>query len=144
MKFQYDDGGRRASGYVGETGDCGCRAVAIATGYPYDEIYKAINQEAHCERFGKRKRGVSSARTGVYGQTMKRLMARLGWIWTPAMGIGTGCTVHLRDGELPMGRLVVSVSRHYVCVIDGVIHDTYDPSRGGNRCVYGYWQRKSK
>jgi hypothetical protein len=21
-----------------------------------------------------------------------------------------------------------------------VIHDTYDPSRGGNRCVYGYWK----
>ena len=24
-------------------------------------------------------------------------------------------------------------------VIDGVINDTYDPSRGGKRCVYGYW-----
>jgi hypothetical protein len=24
-------------------------------------------------------------------------------------------------------------------VIDGVIHDTFDPSRGGTRCVYGYW-----
>jgi hypothetical protein len=24
-------------------------------------------------------------------------------------------------------------------VIDGVIHDTFNPSRGGSRCVYGYW-----
>jgi hypothetical protein len=56
------------------------------------------------------------------------------------MGIGTGCTVHLRDGELPSGRLVVSVSRHEVAVIDGVMHDTHDPSRDGTRCVYGYWK----
>jgi hypothetical protein len=49
------------------------------------------------------------------------------------------CKVHLRDGELPMGRLVVSLSRYYAAVIDGVIHDTHDPSRDGTRCVYGYW-----
>jgi len=30
-----------------------------------------------------------------------------------------------------MGRLVVSVSRHYTCVIDGVIHDLADISRNG-------------
>ena len=56
------------------------------------------------------------------------------------MQIGSGCTVHLRDGELPMGRLLVSVSKHLVAVIDGVIHDLSDPSRNGTRCVYGFWQ----
>jgi hypothetical protein len=24
-------------------------------------------------------------------------------------------------------------------VIDGVLHDTHDCTRGGTRCVYGYW-----
>lgn len=57
------------------------------------------------------------------------------------MGIGTGCTVHLRDGELPRGRLIVAVSKHIVAVVDGVIHDTHDPSRDETRCVYGYWQK---
>jgi hypothetical protein len=56
------------------------------------------------------------------------------------MQIGSGCKVHLRADELPNGRLVVHTSRHSTAVIDGVIHDTYDPSRGGNRCVYGYWK----
>jgi hypothetical protein len=28
--------------------------------------------------------------------------------------------VHLRDGELPMGRLIASCSKHYTCVIDGL------------------------
>ncbi len=24
-------------------------------------------------------------------------------------------------------------------MIDGVVHDTYDCTRNGTRCVYGYW-----
>jgi hypothetical protein len=67
-------------------------------------------------------------------------MESLGWVWTPTMLVGQGCKVHLRASELPKGRLVVCVSKHSVAVIDGIIHDTYDPSRGGTRCVYGYWR----
>jgi hypothetical protein len=56
-------------------------------------------------------------------------MAALGFEWVPTMTIGSGCIVHLWQDELPMGRLVVMVSRHTTAVIDGVIRDTYDPSR---------------
>lgn len=48
--------------------------------------------------------------------------------------------MHLRDGELPEGRLIVRVSGHLVAVINSVIHDTHDPSREGTRCVYGYFR----
>jgi len=34
---------------------------------------------------------------------------------------------------------VVACSKHYTAVIDGVIHDTHDPSRDGTRAVYGYY-----
>lgn len=150
MDYIFNDGGRSAAGYKGNAGDCACRAAAIATGRPYQEVYDALNVFAARERRGKRKRGVSSSRGGVYSQTMRKYMASIGWTWTPTMQIGSGCKVHLRDGELPHGRLVVLVSRHYVAVIDGVIHDTHDPQRatliteGGvqriaGRCVYGYF-----
>lgn len=138
--FQLDDGGRRAAGYKGAAGDCVVRAIAIATARPYQEIYDLVNSAAVHERTGKRKRGISNARTGVYKVSIKRIMKHLGWIWTPTMQIGSGCTVHLRADELPSGRLVVSVSKHLTAVIDGVIHDTHDCSRRGKRCVYGYWQ----
>ena len=59
------------------------------------------------------------------------------------MFIGQGCKVHLRADELPKGRLVVALSKHIVAIIDGVIHDTGDPSRGGTRCVYGYFQNNA-
>lgn len=160
MKFVYDDGGRRAAGYRGTTGDCVTRAIAIATGLPYQDVYDRVNALAKRERMGKRKRGVSSARTGVYKKTIRDVIAALGWTWHPTMHIGSGCTVHLKDGELPMGRLIVSVSKHLTAVVDGVIHDIEDPQRHievmGNydpimkrnpvirsydRCVYGYWTK---
>lgn len=68
-------------------------------------------------------------------------MAEIGWKWVPTMQIGQGCKVHLDPNELPSGRLIVSVSKHLTAVLDGVIHDTYDPSRDGSRCVYGYFQK---
>lgn len=141
MKYVYDDGGRAAAGFKGKTGDCVCRAIAIATGMPYKEVYDLINECGKLERTSKRKRSKSSARTGVYKSTIKKIMTHLGWKWTPTMRIGQGCKVHLRDDELPGGRLVVSVAKHEVAVIDGVLHDTWDSQMDGNRCVYGYFTK---
>jgi hypothetical protein len=144
MAFQFDDGGRKAAGYKGSSGDCVVRSVAIATGLPYQQIYDSVNHLAKRERTGKRKRGKSDARTGVYKGTTRKLLESLGWHWTPTMEIGSGCQVHLRADELPPGRLIVSVSGHLTAVVDGVIHDTHDPSRRGTRCVYGYWQQPKR
>jgi hypothetical protein len=138
--FRYHDGGRSAAGYRGKAGDCVVRSIAIATGLPYQHIYDLVNRASTHERTGTRKRGISNARTGVYKSTIHRVMKSLGWVWTPTMQIGSGCTVHLRSEELPSGRLVVSVSKHLTAMIDGVIYDTHDCSRRGKRCVYGYWQ----
>ena len=57
------------------------------------------------------------------------------------MQIGSGCKVHLKAEELPKGRIIARVSKHYTTVIDGVLNDTYDCSRGETRCVYGYWKK---
>ena len=142
MLFVYDDGGRASAGYKGTTGDCACRAVAIAAQRPYQEVYDLINEYAKKERTGKRKRKVSNARTGVYPETFKKVMAHYGFEWVPTMHIGQGCTVHLRENELPKGRIVCNVSGHYTAVIDGVLNDTYDCTRDGSRCVYGYFIKR--
>lgn len=171
MKFVYDDGGREAAGYKGGAGDCVVRAVAIATQQDYQTVYDALSDGCRTQRLTKRSKAQSSARDGVNVRRkwFKDYMNALGWKWTPTMGIGTGCKVHLHDGELPMGRLIVSVSKHYTTVIDGVIHDTHDPQRDVHatrpitpdspilpyefthdgrfahsvqrRCVYGYWTK---
>lgn len=142
VKFYYNDGGCAAEGFRQKKhcGDCVCRAIAIATQRPYSEIYDLILHYAKQERTGKRKRRVSDPERGVYRTTERKVMSALGWEWVPTMGIGTGCRVHLCADELPAGRIVVNVSHHFTAVVDGVINDLYDPSRGGTRCVYGYYR----
>lgn len=130
MKFIYDDGGR-SKYFKGKNavGDCAIRAIAIATGYDYKKVYDDL----------KRLNGGKSCRNGTPKKVDKEYLIQLGWEWHPTMLVGQGCKVHLNEKELPQGILIVSVSKHLTCVINGVIHDTYDCSRGGNRCVYGYW-----
>lgn len=141
MRFVYNDGGRALAGFKGETQDCVTRAIAIITGEPYRVIYDALNDLAQNEQRRTRKR--SSSRTGVSRQTYEAYLLARGFEWVPTMAIGSGCQVHLTNGELPGGRLVARLSKHLTAVIDGVIYDTYDPSREGTRCVYGYYREQT-
>ena len=141
QRFIFNDGGRQDAGFKGSTGDCVTRSIAIITGKPYKEVYDEINQLAKSERTGKRKKKKSSSRTGVFKNTYKKYLKSLGYVWIPTMQIGQGCKTHLRSDELPAGKLIVSVSKHLTTMIDGVINDTYDCSRQGSRCVYGYYHK---
>ena len=146
-----NDGGRNAAGFkaeqsrargrrwerLGFMSDCVVRAVAIATEIPYAAVYESVNEIAKTER----QRKGQSHRRFTERVAFRRWMKSLGWKWTPTMGIGTGCRVHLQSEELPLGRLIVSLSRHMTAVIDGVIQDITNPSRNGTRCVYGYWAK---
>lgn len=145
LPFHFDDGGRRKAGYSGDAGDCVVRAICIATGRGYDEVYDRLAEGNATQRRGKhngRAHGRYTAREGIMTRRkwFDDYMKELGFSWTPTMKIGQGCKVHLRPNELPSGRLVVNVSKHFTAVIDGVIRDTYDPSREGTRCVYGYYR----
>lgn len=142
----YDDGGREAAGFRGDTGDCVTRAIAIALERDYREVYDSLHaavlgdrrQMAKLElRYGKHARRHASPRLGVRREVYESLLAEHGWVWTPTMSIGSGCTVHLRPDELPAGRLIARLSKHLCAVVDGIVHDTHDPTRDGTRCVYG-------
>ena len=165
--FTYNDGGRAQAGYKGSVGDCVCRSIAIVSGLPYSEIYKALSQGTGAQRATKGRKRIATASNGINTNRkwFKDYMASIGFKWTPTMKIGSGCKVHLCAEELPAGKIVVAVSRHYTAMIDGVIHDIHDPRRevhcvepdhGGalkpgqwrnengicsiqRRCVYGYW-----
>jgi hypothetical protein len=149
LPFVFNDGGRAAAGFRGKADDCVARAIAIAANLPYADVYSALAKGVGAERGSKGE----TARNGVHTRRkwFRDYMSSLGFSWKPTMRIGSGCTTHLSQGELPMGRLVVSLSKHAAAVLDGVIHDTFDPSRETqvvdpdgsvrvtHRCVYGYW-----
>lgn len=158
LAYRRDDGGRAAAGFKGRAGDCVCRAISIVSGRSYAEVYARLAAGMGGQR--KTCRTSKQARSARNGVSVKRkwfrdYMAELGFEWVPTMQIGSGCKVHLLAGELPPGRLVVSLSGHYTAVVDGVIRDTYDPTRAtlttqdgittmSHRCVYGYWRFAAK
>jgi len=149
LEFIHDDGGRQAAGFQGGAGDCVVRAIAIAAERPYLEVYEALrNANAHyaehrSTRLAKQiaVRG-STPRNGNHRSVFHDYILSLGFEWVPTMAVGQGCQVHMRPTEIPNGRLIVKVSKHLSAVIDGVIHDTHNPARGGTRCVYGYYIQK--
>ena len=171
MQFIYDDGGRAAAGFKGKTGACVARSIAIAGGLAYADVYAALANgmgKQRVSRGGKSKGATARKGISVSRKWFKDYMASIGATWTPTMTIGSGCKVHLVADELPAGRIICQVSKHYTAVVDGVIHDTFNPADRGTtvypanypaerlpkrvtglssgasayapqRCVYGYW-----
>lgn len=126
MSFVYNDGGTKGRN------DCVPRAIAIVSGKDVREIKSQLKNLGLVKPNG---------RVLTTKKEFKDFMGSLGFRWTACMTIGSGCKVHLDPKELPNGKLICSVSRHYVAVIDGVVNDTHDSTRAGSRCVYGYWTK---
>lgn len=142
MKFIYSDGGRSKYFKATDVGDCVTRAICNATGMDYKEVYDGLKELAKHERITKKHKHKSSVRDGTSKKTTKKYIESIGWVWVPVMQIGSGCTKHLSEDDFPsIGTYIVSVSQHLTCIKDGVLYDTYDCSRDGTRCVYGYWYK---
>ncbi len=146
LGFEVNDGGRVLAGFKGGAGDCVVRAIAIAAQLPYLQVYedlRAANAAYADQRNDKLARRLNakgaSPRNGNHRNVFHDYILGHGFDWVATMQVGVGCKVHLLANELPSGRLIVKVSKHLTAVIDGVIQDTHNPSRGGSRCVYGYY-----
>ena len=130
MKYQFNDGGRSKYFTASKVGDCATRAIAIAANRDYKDVYDELHKFLGY-----------TPRNGIRYQDVKRAVQHFGGTWVPAMSIGTGCKMHLTENEIPMkGTIICRLSKHLCCVRDGIIQDTYDSSRDGTRCVYGYWK----
>ena len=150
MDFRFDDGGRSIS-RRGYAGDCVARSIAIASGFPYEEIYEVLAEGDASDQVGIAPD--ARIKTADYGiiverKWFKEQMRTWGFTWFSCMDAKTGHKTHLVNGELPMGRLVVELPGHSTSVIDGVIHDTGNPQikyeedgteHFERHCIYGYW-----
>ena len=147
--LQLNDGGREKAGFKGGAGDCVVRSIAIAASLPYLQVYEDLRKanenyaDLKNDRLARRLNNKgSSPRNGNHRNVFHDYILGLGFEWVPTMKVGAGCQVHLRPNELPAGTLIVKVSKHLTAIVDGFIQDTHNPSRGGNRCVYGYYIKK--
>ena len=122
--LKHNTGGRKGA----RTSDCVIRSISIATEIPYDQVFEDLLTLA------KEKQDMPNSKKVFHPYLLNK-----GWKWKPTMAIGSGCVVHLKADELPKGNIICKLTKHMVAVKDGVINDTYDPSREGKRCVYGYY-----
>lgn len=129
MKVVYNDGGRATYFKAKSVRDCVVRALSIVLGKDYKVLYNEIGKTLGY-----------SPRNGVAKRDVKKLMASYGGKWVCCAKVGDKNTTHLADNEIPMqGRLICNLSKHVCAVVDGIVNDTYDPTRDGKRKVYGYW-----
>jgi len=153
MEFIYSTGGREKYFDTKKVGDCVTRAICNATGKDYLEVYNRLKYLEKTRKIGKHEKK-GSVRDGVRVSVYKYYIEQeLGWIHIPTVKYQQGTSVHLVDGEIPMGNLIVDLSKHLTNVKDGVIYDTYNCSSkmyrdrftgemvvNNNRAVYNMWR----
>jgi hypothetical protein len=129
MELNWNDGGRFASGFVGLTGDCVVRSIAIATGHNYRDIYSEIGKASE-----------KTPRNGVSTTVAAEYLATRQWKHTD------GRQARFAAQSLPQGVVIVHLAStksrrhgHFCTVIDHVIHDTWNPSDDDEFVVAGFW-----
>ncbi|MCC7339286.1 MAG: DUF2786 domain-containing protein [Pirellulaceae bacterium] len=128
MEFMWNDGGRAACGFVGTTGDCVTRAISIATGSVYRDVYTELGEASQ-----------KSPRRGMPVDIAASYLAKRDWQHCDGLG-------KTFDGEgLPDGVVILHLSspqrraHHFCTVVDHVVHDTWDPSDDEDYVINRYW-----
>jgi hypothetical protein len=137
VEWVYDDGGSGSH----DLKDCVPRAIAIASGRPYDEVHE------QCEECNAG--ALDDAYLTPEERAAHEAMAEDGLDYHGTAGADEGLDSYLEElgfqyhrcglGDDPLpttGRLIVVMPGHFAAVIEGVLHDTWD-CRG--RPVEGYW-----
>lgn len=128
MEFIWNDGGRSACGFVGLTGDCVARAIAIGTGAVYRDVYASLTDAA-----------LKSPRTGVPVKYADEYLQSQGW-QSHCANFAT-----FDVGSLPKGIVIAHVGHpdctksHLCAIVDHVVHDTWNASDDEHYRLITYW-----
>lgn len=138
MRYHYNDGGRRDAGFKGQTSDCVTRAIAIATGTPYRQVYRELTELTKSMTGGLD----TSVASGCSNEVAHRYLIDLGWSVVPTPNR------YLKDAPRDQRILVKLTERHDVAVINGTVHDSWDSrvskrTKCGSPKMAGYYRAPS-
>lgn len=118
----------------GERPSCVACAISNASNIPYLEVVCELKKLAKLERGGSTVRR-SNLNNGFRRITYSKLLDKLGAVWTEER-------TSFEEENLPIShRLVVSVPNHLSAIVNGEIHDLFDPRANDHR-RFGYYQRR--
>ena len=87
----------------------------------------------------KRYNGGDTPRNGMYASVYSKMLKDLGWEYVEY----EGQDVLLADAVIPTDKTIICrLSGHLVAVINGVLHDTWNSSKGKRaKRLLGYWTK---
>ncbi len=147
MTFKEHDGGRKEAGFKGQTGDCGIRAAAIATGVPYRVVYDELFARQKLYHSTSRRKAVKKAasrtvgaspRGGIWKEVLDPYLTEFGATYVPLAGIGLK-PVRVKDvaDRWPDKTVVMRLARHFSAMVEGVNLDTWKQHE--EKRVYAVW-----
>lgn len=160
LEYTFNDGGRAEAGYVGDTGDCVVRAIAIAEQRDYEQVRRELMEynrkyaSTSRSRIAKKiqKRGATTRR-GNWDVVYRKMLADHGWVRHSKIRVGDPARCYMVKSDIPPGRVILKVRKHVVACVDHVINDTFD-CRESNvwvdgvptddkkpKCVTSFWTR---
>ena len=154
LKFQFDDGGRKAAGYEGATGDCVIRALSINLGLDYKDTYQTLIHQQNAHVLGHRsymglrrqaKLTMSRAQfdigkcSGINVNVYEPVLKEHGWYDRKVDGHLTVKQAIERFGRTFIFRITNSSVHHLVAIKNGVVRDTWNSSK--TRTICQVWSR---
>lgn len=110
--------------------DCAVRALTLATGIPYEQVFKELQEDNN--KHARRKSPIQ--RSGTYNQVSHNFLIRNGWRRMKDIG-----KVLLKKDQLPDCPCVVRVCGHMLYVENGRVWDTWDSRGDRSRRVKDIW-----
>lgn len=110
--------------------DCAPRALTLATGIPYEQVFKELQEDN--TKYAGRKALIE--RGGTYNKVTNDFLVRNGWKKLKDIG-----KVLLKKDQLPDCPCVVLVAGHTLYVENGRVWDTWDSRGDRSRQVHEIW-----
>ncbi|XZE19316.1 DUF2786 domain-containing protein [Pirellulaceae bacterium SH449] len=134
MRFHWNDGGRAAAGFTGFCGDCVTRSISIGTGLSYRTVYDELGEAAN-----------KTPRNGLPTEIAASYLSKAGW------GFESFADTVFVPETFPTGTFIVHMvhmerrrSGHLTCVIDNMVHDTWNPAEDDSFRMRGVWTSPKK
>lgn len=143
-KFIKSDGGKSEYKHTGLkfkylNGDCGPRALAIATGCTYEEAVIELRESAGLTNSGTHFNGFVHSL-----EWEDRDFHGYRFEWIPFKAVKGQKRMNPVDfcNQYSTGSYICRTARHVFAVVDGILYDTWE--QRPDRCIYGAWKVISK
>ncbi len=128
MRYEFSDGGRSTSKRPKQKNDCVVRALALLTGFSYDEAY---------EELAKRGRKCGGGTAKVVWKAILKEWGYRKQSFPAIKGVNRVSLKSFAEHYLT-GEYLVQMAGHVTFVRNGVVLDAFRPRQDG--CVYAVWQ----